>query len=157
MINFSYYLNMKINRKLILLLAVFFLISIIFFLKKNDKKETQKNITIPTLKIIPTVDASVKINLIPINQKKSVLLSIKNIPAKTKTIEYIISYETEEGGLQGVNSKAPVKGSNFEKEIILGTCSSGTCVYHKIKNNIKLEIMFKGDYGEKIFSKEYFW
>ena len=148
---------MKINRKLILLLVAFFLISIIFFLIKNDKKETQKTITIPTTQIIPTVDASVKINLTPINQKKSVLLSIKNIPAKTKTIEYVISYETEDGGLQGINSTVAVKSSDFEKEILLGTCSSGICVYHQIKNNLKLEMMFKGDYGEKIFSREYLW
>ena len=150
---------MKINKKLILiiLLAILILILITFFLIRKDKEEVQNKINIPTSQIIPTVDASVKINLIPLNQKKSVLLSIKNIPAKTKKIEYVISYETEDGGLQGVNSTVAVNSSDFEKEILLGTCSSGTCVYHRIKNSLKLELMFKGDYGEKIFIKEYPW
>lgn len=150
---------MKNNKKLILviLLAIFILILFNFFLRENGKEEVNEKITISAPQIIPTVDASVKISLIPINQKKSVFLSIKNIPSKTKTIEYILSYETKDGGLQGVNSTVAVNSSDFEKEIVLGTCSSGTCVYHQIKNNLKLEIMFKGDYGEKIFSREYIW
>lgn len=150
---------MKINKQLILiiLLAILILILITFFLIRNDKEEVQNKIIVPTSQIIPTIDASVKINLTPLNQKKSALLSIKNIPAKTKKIEYVISYETEDGGLQGVNSIVAVNSFDFEKEILLGTCSSGTCVYHRIKNNLKLELMFKGDYGEKIFIKEYPW
>lgn len=150
---------MRINKKLILiiLLAIFILILFAFFLIKKNNKEVQETITVPTPETIPTVDPSVKISLTPVNQKKSVLLAIKNIPSKTKTIEYVLSYETKDGGLQGVNSAVTVNSSHFEKEILLGTCSSGTCVYHQIKNNLKLEIMFKGDYGEKIFSKEYIW
>ncbi|MDO8741547.1 MAG: hypothetical protein Q7J11_00190 [Candidatus Roizmanbacteria bacterium] len=105
--------------------------------------------------VIPTIDSSVKIDLTALAGKKEVLLTIKNIPKNTTGIEYILSYETVEGGLQGVNSTAEIDGSSFEKKITLGTCSSGTCVYHNIKENIKVELIFKSDIGDRYFTKEY--
>ena len=77
------------------------------------------------------------------------------MPKNTNSLEYILSYETVEGGLQGVNSMAKITGSDFEKKITLGTCSSGTCVYHNIKDKIKIELVFKGDNEDKYFTKEY--
>jgi len=77
------------------------------------------------------------------------------MPKNTNSLEYILSYETREGGLQGVNSTAEIIGNDFEKKITLGTCSSGTCVYHNIKGKIKVELIFKGDNGDRYFTKEY--
>ena len=105
--------------------------------------------------VIPTIDGSVKINLTALTGKKEVLLSIKNMPINTTGLEYILSYETVEGGLQGVNSTAEITGRDFEKKITLGTCSSGTCVYHNIKDKIKVELIFKGNNEDKYFTKEY--
>ncbi|MCX7880940.1 MAG: hypothetical protein N2482_00285 [Patescibacteria group bacterium] len=139
------------------MIAVLLLI-IIFWLiigKKLKSKNDDRQQLIPTETIIPTIDSSVKVSLTPFSQGKEVLLSIKSIPLGTKSLEYILSYETEDGGLQGVNSLAEVQGREFEKKITLGTCSSGTCVYHQIKGEIKLELKFIGDYGEKIFEKNY--
>lgn len=111
--------------------------------------------TYPVDGVIPTVDSSVKISLTALTGKKEVLLSIKYIPTNISGLEYILSYETIEGGLQGVNSTAEITGRNFEKKITLGTCSSGTCVYHNIKDKIKVELIFKGDNQDKYFTKEY--
>lgn len=150
---------MKINKKtisLFLIVIIVFLVIISFNNSKNKKTDGKKTLIVPTQEILPTVDASVKIELIPINQKKEVILSIKNIPAKTKTIEYILSYKTKDGGLQGINSTAEITSRTLEKKIILGTCSSGSCIYHQLKDNIKLDLTFKGDYGERYFSQEYF-
>lgn len=105
--------------------------------------------------IIPTIDSSVKISLTPSTGRKEVILSIKNMPKNTNSLEYILSYETVEGGLQGINSTAEIIGSDFEKKITLGTCSSGTCVYHNIKSKIKVELVFKGNNEDKYFVKEY--
>jgi len=110
---------------------------------------------VPSEAVIPTVDSSVRISLTPLTGKKEIMLSIKNIPKNTNSLEYILSYETAEGGLQGVNSTAEITGNDFEKKITLGTCSSGTCVYHNIKDKIKVELVFKGDSGDKYFTKEY--
>lgn len=150
---------MKKNKRIFLFVLVpiiIFLIVIFIFFSKRKKTEVSKNLKVPTPELLPTIDSSVLIDLTPVNQRKGLILSIKNIPLKTKSIEYIITYETEDGGFQGVNSSVSVEGSSFKKEITLGTCSSGACVYHLVKGGIKLELVFKGDYGERFFNREYF-
>jgi len=151
---------MKLSHKAMMILGGVFLVLFIFsgywLLIGRKTTPNNKNVQItPSDDVIPTIDSSVKISLTALTGKKEVLLSIKNMPKNTNSLEYILSYETVEGGLQGVNSTAEIAGSDFEKKITLGTCSSGTCVYHNIKNKIKLELVFKGDGGDKSFMKEY--
>ncbi len=151
---------MKLNQKTIMVLGGFFLVLFIFSgywlligRKATDNGKNEQVVTSETA--MPTIDSSVMISLVPLAGRKEVMLSIKNIPKNTNSLEYILSYETLEGGLQGVNSTAEIMDSNFEKKITLGTCSSGTCVYHNIKDKIKVELVFKGDNGDKYFTKEY--
>ena len=125
------------------------------FILLPGKPKVNNEKTTPVDGVIPTIDSSVKISLTALTGKKEVLLSIKNIPINTTGLEYILSYETVEGGLQGVNSTAEITGRDFEKKITLGTCSSGTCVYHNIKDKIKVELIFKGNNEDKYFTKEY--
>ena len=150
---------MKLNRKQIMILGGVFLILFIFLgyrLLMGRKASVNNNKQAASLdSVIPTIDGSVKINLTALTGKKEVLLSIKNMPINTTGLEYILSYETVEGGLQGVNSTAEITGRDFEKKITLGTCSSGTCVYHNIKDKIKVELIFKGNNEDKYFTKEY--
>ncbi|MEK7597452.1 MAG: hypothetical protein AAB441_02290 [Patescibacteria group bacterium] len=151
---------MKLNQKTMMVLGgiflVLFLLSSYWLLIGRKSSANKKNEqTAPLDGVIPTIDSSVKISLTALTGKKEVLLSIKNIPTNTTELEYILSYETVEGGLQGVNSTAEITEQDFEKKITLGTCSSGTCVYHNIKDEIKVELVFKGDYGERYFTKEY--
>lgn len=143
-----------------MILGGFFLVLFIFsgYWLLIGRKATVNNKNeqiIPTDAVIPTIDGSVKISLTPLVGRKEVMLSIKNMPKNTNSLEYILSYETIEGGLQGVNSTAEITDSDFEKKITLGTCSSGTCVYHNIKGKIKVELVFKGNNGDKYFTKEY--
>lgn len=148
---------MKIEKKYLYIAAVLiFLLVTSFWLfgKKNSTKKTTVSVS-PTEAVIPTIDSSVKVSLTPVIAGKELLLSIENIPSGTKNLEYVLSYETVEGGIQGVNSLAEIKEKNFQKKITLGTCSSGTCVYHQVKGKIKLELKFTGNYGERIFEKEY--
>ena len=151
---------MKLNQKTAMILGGFFLVLFIFsgywlLIGRKATVNNKNEQVIPTDAVIPTIDGSVRINLTPLAGRKEVMLSIKNMPKNTNSLEYILSYETREGGLQGVNSTAEITGSDFEKKITLGTCSSGTCVYHNIKDKIKVELVFKGNYGEKIFEKEF--
>jgi len=148
---------MKLNRKKIMIIGGVILVVLIFvgFILLPGKPKVNNEQTTPVDGVIPTIDGSVKISLTALTGKKEVLLSIKNMPINTTGLEYILSYETVEGGLQGVNSTAKITGRDFEKKITLGTCSSGTCVYHNIKDKIKVELIFKGNNEDKYFTKEY--
>jgi len=151
---------MKLNHKTMMILGGFFLVLFIFsgywlLIGRKATVNNKNEQVVPTDAVIPTIDGSVKISLTPLAGKKEVMLSIKNMPKNTNSLEYILSYETIEGGLQGVNSTAEIIGNDFEKKITLGTCSSGTCVYHNIKDKIKVELVFKGDNGDRYFTKEY--
>lgn len=150
---------MKLNRRTILIIGgVLIVLFILFGYKFANKRKAiiVNNEQATSLDgIVPTIDSSVKINLTAESGKKEVLLSIKNIPLNTTGLEYILSYETVEGGLQGINSTAEITKRDFEKKITLGTCSSGTCVYHNIKGKVKVELIFKGNKQDKYFTKEY--
>jgi len=105
---------------------------------------------------IPTVDASVKVDLSQATGGKEVNLAVSGIPSGTESIDYELSYNTKSQGLQGVIGSAKVGGEqDFSKQITLGTCSSGRCVYHEVVGKVKLSLRFGGSYGEKIFDKEY--
>ena len=108
-----------------------------------------------TEEVIPTVDSSVEVTLESALGNKEVTLSINNIPKNTKTIDYELSYQTEKQGLQGVIGTIKLDNEkSYQKKLTLGTCSSGTCVYHTVIGKIKLNLRFTGDYGERVFEKE---
>ncbi len=125
--------------------------------KKNAAKQSASGSSIQNEEVIPTVDSSVQVDLKALPGKKEVVLSVKNMPSGTKTLEYELSYEARNQGPQGVITQ-PIDVSNetsYEKKITLGTCSSGTCVYHDVVGSIKLSLKFTGTYGQRIFVKDY--
>ena len=135
---------------LILLIGGYFY----FFSKKTAQTTKEPEVT-PVEDIIPTVDSSVKVDLTS-SSKKEALLSIDNIPNDTVIIEYSLSYETKQQGLQGVIGTISLDNEQkYEKKITLGTCSSGSCVYHEVLGSIKLSLKFTGDYGERLFEKDF--
>ena len=151
-------MNLNKKTKIILggaLVVLFIILGYWLLIGRKATVNNKNEQIIPTDAVIPTIDGSVRISLTSLAGRKEVMLSIKNMPKNTNSLEYILSYETIEGGLQGVNSTAEITGSDFEKKITLGTCSSGTCVYHNIKGKIKVELVFKGNNGDKYFTKEY--
>lgn len=147
------------QKKYLIVVAVIFFLLIIGYWLFGGKKQKQinKKEVFPTEMIIPTVDSSVEVDLMSSVNGKEVKLSIKNIPEGTKIIDYELSYNTAAQGLQGVLGTINLKIGelSYEKEITLGTCSAGKCVYHQVVGKIKLSLKFSGDYGEKVFEKEY--
>jgi len=107
--------------------------------------------------LIPTVDASVKVALDAADaSNREVILTASNIPAGTSSVDYELAYQTAAQGLQGViGTITSISGRGFEKTLTLGTCSSGACVYHQVVGKIKVTLKFNGDYGEKLFEKEF--
>lgn len=110
---------------------------------------------LPKSQIIPTVDASVRVDLTSQNNKE-VVLTIEQIPAGTASIEYELSYLASGGLPKGVIGTIPINGEdNIERKITLGTCSSGRCVYDQGVETIKVSLKFDGDYGSRLFEKEF--
>jgi len=145
-------------RKVLIIFILFVLMVILswwVYSRKNYFSSKKQNLIKPTSNSLPSIDPSVKVDVVPLNLNREIKLTISHIPNGTHEIEYIISYETKDGGLQGVNSTAQIEGDGFEKKITLGTCSSGSCVYHQVKGKIRVELSFRGDYGEKYFTREY--
>jgi len=129
-----------------------------FFLLKGEKKQEAPQVggaLEEENNVLPSVDASVKVELSSENGREAVL-AVSGIPEGTESIDYELSYEEKTKGLQGVIGVMQVSGKNeAEKKITLGTCSSGRCVYHDVTGKIKVSLKFSGSYGEKIFEKEY--
>lgn len=120
---------------------------------KGNKQESKE--PLPTEMVIPTVDQSVRISLTDAGSGKEVLLSISNVPGETESVDYELSYNTAQQGLQGVIGTITGSEDSYEKKLTLGTCSSGACVYHQVVGKIKLSLKFNGSFGEKVFEKEY--
>jgi hypothetical protein len=83
---------------------------------------------------------------------------INGIPSGTDSIEYEMSYNTAEQGLQGIVPDEPisVKGkSSYSKEFFLGTQSSGARTYHKVEGPVRIALKFNGSYGARSFEKDF--
>jgi len=148
---------MKLNKNFYiggLIVLVLLVVGIFIFNRKQVNKQTTGDVS-PTDQIIPTIDSSVKVSLTSQTGNKEILLKVSNMPKNTQSVDYELSYQTAQQGLQGVIGTITNEGDSFEKTLTLGTCSSGTCVYHQVVGKIKLTLKFTGDYGEKIFEKEY--
>ena len=105
---------------------------------------------------IPTVGASTTVTLTALSGSKEILLKSEGIPTGTTSIDYELSYDTKAQGKQGViGTVTDFTGNSFEKQMTLGTCSSGHCVYHEVVGAVQVTLKFTGDYGEKVLSKEF--
>lgn len=123
---------------------------------KSQKSGTESILPTEVVeKPIPTIDSSVNVSLTKSADGKEISLIVAGIPKGTKSVDYELSYDTEKQGIQGVIGTIKIDGEkSLEKQLTLGTCSSGTCVYHKVTGPIKLNLRFSGEYGEKTFEKE---
>ncbi|MFH0773210.1 MAG: hypothetical protein V1922_02770 [bacterium] len=105
---------------------------------------------------IPTVDASTIVTLTPLQGNKEIILKSSSIPNGTTSVDYELSYDTKAQGKQGViGTVSDITNNTFEKQMTLGTCSSGRCVYHEVVGAIQVTLKFTGEYGEKVLSKEF--
>jgi hypothetical protein len=162
------------NKKLLAIFGIVLvlIIALVFFITSRNRSEiieTQEQLT--NAESIPAVDDSVIVELIKGARTGEVILTIQNAPEETNTIEYQLTYDAvsrEQGGSivpRGVIGKCTKQSGNENdwaceqpnsgEAIILGTCSSGTCVYDNIKSDINVQLKFSGSYGNKIFEKDF--
>ncbi|MEX1052579.1 MAG: hypothetical protein WEC80_01910 [Patescibacteria group bacterium] len=162
------------NKKILLISAIvlILIIAVIFFLtSKNtsDGLESQEQLT--NTEAIPIVDSSVIVSLIRGARSGEIILTVENAPEGTTSIEYQLTYDArsrEEGGSivprgvigkcvkqSGGNNNWSCEQPNSGEAIVLGTCSSGTCVYDNITGDINAQLKFTGSYGDRIFEKDF--
>lgn len=106
---------------------------------------------------VPTVDSSVSVDLQQKVLNKEVVLAINHVPDQTTSIDYSLTYNTKKQNAQGVIGTINVTdvSQEYDKQITLGTCSSGTCVYHDVVGPITVSLQFNGPYGQKVFEKAF--
>ena len=107
----------------------------------------------PTI-ALPTVSPDVKVELIPKNSNREVTLKISGISSDITSIEYEFTYMTGAGLPKGVLGKITLKEGEREvvrDDIVLGTCSSGHCVYDTGVTGIDLTLKFNSDQGASIY------
>lgn len=136
---------------LLILVGGYFVMS-----SKSNKKAVQTEDVLPSEEAIPTVDSSVMVDLKATTGNKEVILTIKNPPKDTESIEYELSYLSKgtlpKGVIGTINLEKP---GDIERKITLGTCSSGTCVYDTGVESVKVSLKFNSPSGSKAFEKEY--
>ena len=133
------------NKKVMIIggIVVALLVIVGFAFIAGQKKNAQKTTTPESLQneeVVPTVDASVKVDLQAKLGKKEVTLSVQEVPPETTSVEYELSYDARGQGPQGsIGTINLSNGENsFERTITLGTCSSGTCVYHDVTGGVRI-------------------
>lgn len=142
-------------------IALVILIGLGAVMFKNSKSPAQKQPAkqLDASEAIPTVDASVKVDLEGVQGNKEVVISVSGIPNGTQQIEYEMSYNTKEDVPQGLYGKIDMSEEkskdSVERKVTLGTCSSGTCKYHNVTGPIKASLKFSGSYGERLFEKNF--
>ena len=147
------------------------IIIVIFYVRKNRNNDLELQEQLTNTEIIPTVDSNVNVSLKEADKRGELLLTVSDAPSGTTAIEYQLTYDAvsrEEGGsvvprgvigkcIQQLSSKNAwsCQQPNSGEAIILGTCSSGTCVYDNITGDINVQLKFTGSYGERIFEKDF--
>lgn len=137
---------------LVLVLIVGFFL---FSRQGSSTEQPEKKLSTPTEAPIPTVGPEVQVTVEKGKGKSEFDLSIEGIPQGTESFEYVITYETTDGGLPGISSSIELEPgeSSYTKEgILLGTCSTGgACVYHELVGPLQIAIKFIGPYGAQLF------
>ncbi|MEK7526608.1 MAG: hypothetical protein AAB546_03960 [Patescibacteria group bacterium] len=78
-------------------------------------------------------------------------LSISSIKVKASTLDYELLYQTQEGAMQGVPGSIKLEGSaNIERELLLGSESSGKFRYDEGVETGTLTLRFRNEKGKLI-------
>jgi len=78
-------------------------------------------------------------------------LNIKNINVPgAKTVEYLLEYTIEDGRTQGVPGQVELKGQDIQRDLLLGSESSGKFTYDKGVEKGKLTLKFRDSKGKLI-------
>lgn len=148
------------NKIIIGIISVIILIAVIVTIMVKSQISNKEDVTEPAptpTVVLPTISDNITVNLTARDNNKSVVLNIKGLTPDISAVEYELTYVTGSGLPRGVLGKIKL---NKEKEItrndiVLGTCSSGKCVYDPGVTSIDLSLKFNSGTGSKVFRKTY--
>lgn len=125
------------------------------FLSSSTQEETDISPT-PSI-VLPTVSENIIVDLMAASGKQAVILKIKGLTSDIESIEYELTYMTGAGLPRGVLGKINLSGEKeiVRDDIVLGTCSSGKCVYDGGVTEVNLSLKFNTSSGSSIFQKTY--
>lgn len=129
-------------------------VGIFFFVSQQKPKVVETVVENTAEDVIPTVDASTKVEAEFFNGKREMQLKVSGMPKGTESVEAQIMYKTKQNIDQGTFGQIAVD-TGMSSKMTLGTCSSGRCVYHDVDGPIQVTIKFSGEYGEKVLTKDF--
>lgn len=148
-------------KKIIIITGIIILIVlgiiVTWTIRSSGKKEITQEIPTPTI-ALPTVSSDISVDLKAKLDNKAVALTIKGLSSSVESVEYELTYTTGAGLPRGVLGKIYVKNNEKEisrDDIVLGTCSSGKCVYDTGVTSIDLSLKFNTPEGSSVFRKTY--
>lgn len=129
-------------------------LGIFFFVTQQKPKVVEQKVENTAEDVIPTVDASTKVDAEFFNGDREMQLKVSGMPQGTESVEAQIMYKTKQNIDQGTFGQIAVD-TGMSSKMTLGTCSSGRCVYHDVDGPIQVTIKFSGTYGEKVLTKDF--
>ena len=123
-------------------------------------KQVQKVAEEPPPEILPSVDASVTVDVTKSKtQNNAVVILVNGLGGKMVSVAYELTYDSQ-GLIKGVNSGSkPIDVSgkdSFEREIYLGTCSRNVCKPDAGVTKVSVVLQFTDAAGQKSqFIKDY--
>jgi hypothetical protein len=146
-------------KKIIVSLAIIiiFVIGIIYFKFQSGSKTENSEISATPTIALPTVSESVKVDLVPKSNNQSVKITVAGLSKNIESVEYELTYTTGAGLPRGVIGKISTKGASeiSRDDIVLGTCSSGKCVYDLGVTSVDLSLKFNTNEGSSVYRKNY--
>jgi len=146
-------------KKIIIVVAIVIIligVAIAIRPRYSDKNKVEEIIPTPSV-VLPTISDNIKVDLTANAANTAVTLKINGIPSGIESIEYELTYLTEGSLPRGVLGKIPMAGETevVRDDVVLGTCSSGKCVYDKGVTSIDLTLKFNSPTGASVFKKTY--
>lgn len=148
------------KRNIIIGLIVFVILllggGIVWVRKATLPTELPEILPTPTV-ALPTISDDVEVAFVIRKDRPAAVLSIKRIPSDVESVEYELTYITGAGLPRGVLGKIRLNGEKnvIRDDIVLGTCSSGKCVYDTGVTSVDLSLKFNTSSGSRVFQKTY--
>lgn len=126
-------------------------------LRGDSTSQTEKKEITPkeeVLKELP-IEERPFVSLTPRVDGHEFHLTISNIPSGAESIEYELVYKVASGVTQGVPGTVKLSGkTSIERDLLLGTCSSGKCRYDEGVEKGTFTIRLRDDDGKLITKLE---
>ncbi len=126
------------------------IVGIFVFIKKNSGVKIESNEeTEETVADIPFEERPF-VSLAPSKDGHWLKLSVSGIKVEAKTLDYELLYKLPDGRTQGVPGTVELKDANFQRDILLGSESSGKFRYDEGVKEGTLTLRFRNESGKLV-------